>query len=309
MKKLNPNWITGFVDAKGCFTIKSTKSKSHKVGWFIQPSFQITLHVRDKDLLLQVKSFFEGVGTLLIGNNRVQYKVRNINEITNTIIPHFDKYPLITQKQSDYIIFKSIIKLMNKGEHLNKEGLIKIINFRASLNKGISIKLRLNFPNLVEVDKPKVNLLNIIDYNWIAGFYSGEGCFFIDISKSKTHKIGYSIVLRILVSQHLRDNLLISSLMNRLGSGIVVKHSNKNAMTLSIYKFQDIYNKIIPIFREYKIEGIKWLDFEDFCKAAELINKKAHLTLEGLEEIQKIKSKMNKARYVNNTSSLKKSIV
>lgn len=39
-------------------------------------------------------------------------------------------------------------------------------------------------------------------------------------------------------------------------------------MTLSIYKFQDIYTKIIPLFRKYKIKGIKWLDFEDFCKTA-----------------------------------------
>jgi hypothetical protein len=39
------------------------------------------------------------------------------------------------------------------------------------------------------------------------------------------------------------------------------------------------------------------LDFQDFCKVAELVNKKAHLTLKGLEEIKLIKSKMNKLRY------------
>jgi hypothetical protein len=43
--------------------------------------------------------------------------VRNLNEITNVIIPHFEKYPLITKKQSDYILFKEIVKLMDKGEH------------------------------------------------------------------------------------------------------------------------------------------------------------------------------------------------
>jgi hypothetical protein len=32
------------------------------------------------------------------------------------------------------------------------------------------------------------------------------------------------------------------------------------------------------MFNEYKIEGIKYLDFKDFCLVAELINKKAHLT-------------------------------
>jgi hypothetical protein len=51
------------------------------------------------------------------------------------------------------------------------------------------------------------------------------------------------------------------------------------------------------MFSEDKIEGIKSLDFKDFCLAAELINKKSHLTLEGINEIMTIKSRMNLARY------------
>ena len=35
---------------------------------------------------------------------------------------------------------------------------------------------------------------------------------------------------------------------------------------------------MIPLFNEYKIEGIKSLDYLDFCKVAKLINNKAHLT-------------------------------
>lgn len=34
------------------------------------------------------------------------------------IIAHFDKYPLITQKQADYILYKRVISLIVKGEHL-----------------------------------------------------------------------------------------------------------------------------------------------------------------------------------------------
>ena len=48
-------------------------------------------------------------------------------------------------------------------------------------------------------------------------------------------------------------------------------------------------------FLEYVVEGIKALDFKDFCGIVEIINNKIHLTLEGLKEIQKIKSKMNRS--------------
>jgi hypothetical protein len=83
----------------------------------------------------------------------------------NVIIPHFDRYLLITQKQCDYIIFKNIIYLMNKGEHLNKDGLIKIVNLKASLNKGLSDKLKIDFPNAIKVERSKVNIPISINYN------------------------------------------------------------------------------------------------------------------------------------------------
>jgi hypothetical protein len=30
--KLNSNWVTGFVDAEGCFYVRVSKSKKHKTG-------------------------------------------------------------------------------------------------------------------------------------------------------------------------------------------------------------------------------------------------------------------------------------
>ena len=37
--------------------------------------------------------------------------------------------------------------------------------------------------------------------------------------------------------------------------------------------FNEIDQKIIPFFKEYKVSGIKSQDFNDWCKAAELIKK------------------------------------
>lgn len=169
--RLNSNWITGFIDAEGCFTIRSSNSERYETGWFAQLSFQIKLHVRDKNILLQVKSFFEEIGTIWLNNTNIYYKVRDINEIIRIIIPHFDKYPLITKEQEDFLLFKNIVYLMSKGEHLNKEGLIKILNLRASLNKGLSDKLKISFPEITKIERSKINLPLNIDLNWIVGFF------------------------------------------------------------------------------------------------------------------------------------------
>jgi len=296
--KLNPNWVTGLVDAEGCFYVRLTKSKNHKIGWWIQACFQLGFHVKDKDLLLQIKSFFDEIGSIYTINNKtVLYQVRNLNAITNVIIPHFNKYPLITQKQSDYLLFKQIVELMDKGEHLTKEGLIKIVNLKASLNKGLSNKLIICFPK-VKMERLKIDSPIFIDYNWIAGFFTGEGCFSVGIYKSNAHKIGYGTILRIAISQHSRDKLLMNSLKKTLECGTIYKDHN-NAVVLIIYRLKDIYSKIIPLFNKYNIQGIKALDFQDFCKIAKLVNEKAHLTLSGLEKIREIKLNMNKGRYIS----------
>jgi hypothetical protein len=58
-----------------------------------------------------------------------------------------------------------IVELMNKGKHLNEDGLFQIINLKASLNNGLPDRLKISFPKYTKLDKPKVNIPNTIDYN------------------------------------------------------------------------------------------------------------------------------------------------
>lgn len=126
--------------------------------------------------------------------------------------------------------------------------------------------------------------------------YSGEGCFYVNIYKSKEHKIGYGIALQIILGQHNRDRLLLEKIVNILESGKIYERKNSNTIVLTISNFKDIYIKLIPFFKEYKIRGIKYFNFEDFCIIAEIIKKGNHTKLEGLKEIKFIKSNMNKKR-------------
>lgn len=293
------NWITGFVDAEGCFTITITKDTKYKLGWRITSSFQVKLHVRDRILILGIKSFFNNIGRTWENKDLIYYAVNDIKDILNIIIPHFDKYPLITQKQSDFLIWKEIILLINNKEHLNSKGLNKILSLRASLNKGLSKKLKESFPTIIEATKLRTNLSNFIDPNWIAGFFSGEGSFAIRITKSNTHKTNHCIFLSVRIGQHLRDEILIKHLINFFNCGYTTIYSNKNYIQYSVGKFEDIYLKIIPFFKLHKIKGEKLLDFEDFCLAANLMNSNIHSSQEGLCQIKAIKSRMNKARYSN----------
>jgi hypothetical protein len=61
-----------------------------------------------------------------------------------------------------------------------------------------------------------------------------------------------------------------------------------------VEKFSNINENIIPFLNKYPLQGNKNKEFNNFCKAGELIKNKAHLTSEGLEIIIKIKEVINK---------------
>jgi hypothetical protein len=99
----------------------------------------------------------------------------------DVLIPHFNKYPLLTKKRSDFLLFKQIVELMINKSHLSCAGLLQIVEIKASLNKGLSNELKAAFPNIIPVARPSVELKGISDPNWLAGFTSGYGCFSIYI--------------------------------------------------------------------------------------------------------------------------------
>jgi hypothetical protein len=66
----------------------------------------------------------------------------------------FYKYPLISRKRGDYLLFKQILSIIQLKEHLTLQGLQKIINIKATLNFGLSKELQLMFPETVPVPRP-----------------------------------------------------------------------------------------------------------------------------------------------------------
>jgi len=63
-----------------------------------------------------------------------------------------------------------------------------------------------------------------------------------------------------------------------------------------ITSLKDIVKILIPMLNKYPLHGIKKLNYEDFLTIVKLIEKKEHLTLEGLAKIRLIKSGMNTGR-------------
>lgn len=155
---LNSWFVTGFTDAEGSFIVGITKNSELRHGIRIRASFQIQLHERDLDLLKLIQKYFQGIGSITKGSEEcLIFRVSSREDILKYVIPHFDKYPLITQKKEDFELFKSILAKLNNREHLTSDGIQEIVNIRSSLNLGLPEDLRLNFPNTVPVPRRVVD--------------------------------------------------------------------------------------------------------------------------------------------------------
>ena len=189
----------------------------------------------------------------------------NIDEILTKIVPHFDKYPLKTKKLADYLLFRKVVMMMKRQEHLTVEGLQKIVNIRATLNKGLTPALKEAFPNSVAVPRPiqaeNERCTSSLHPQWVAGFTSGDGCFKVSIRESKGCKVGNRVIIIFVLNQHIRDELLLKSLVNFFGCGQT--YSYKDYIEFRCQSFLDNYNKILPFFRKYPILGVKSQDFND----------------------------------------------
>lgn len=293
--KLCPYWVSGFSDAESSFSIRITKDKNRKTGWRVLPIFTIELDNRDILLLKRIWTFFNVGSFTERKNGKVVYYVQSFTDLTTVIIPHFNKYPLLTQKRADFILFTDIVNILNSKEQSTLKGLQKIIDIRASMNKGLSDKLIMLFPNLNPITRPNIGFDNIPHPNWLVGFVDGEGCFYVKMSKTKS-KLGIGVTMTFSVTQHSRDALLIGNIVTYLKCGLVEIPKERSEVRFVVYKFNDITTKIISFFNNYPLQGVKKADFLDFCKIASLMKNKSHLNLDGLREISLLKAGMNKGR-------------
>ena len=132
---INPWFITGFFDGESSFMINIVKSSKYRTGWFAQLNFTIGLHKKDRAVLELIKNYL-GIGHITEqGSEAVRLRINSIKDFA-CLMDHLEKYPLITKKWEDYQLFKIAFSIIESKEHLTIEGLKKLVNIKASMNKG-----------------------------------------------------------------------------------------------------------------------------------------------------------------------------
>jgi len=128
-------YMAGFIDGESSFSVAILKNP-FKEGWLINPCFQVYQHKNHREILELCKEVFKtgniyrksGIHPVL------NFSIDSMRNIKERVIPFFDKYPLITKRES-YQKFRDIVLSMERGEHRTYAGFERLVRLAYSMNQ------------------------------------------------------------------------------------------------------------------------------------------------------------------------------
>jgi hypothetical protein len=140
-RPLAAEWVVGFVDGEGCFSIPIFKNRSCRLGWQVQPEFAVVQGERSVSVLHALEKFF-GCGVVSVNRRRDNHRqdmwrlsVRRLVDLQERIVPFFEANPLRTAKACNFTSFAAVVAMMSMGDHLRMEGLARIASIAETTNR------------------------------------------------------------------------------------------------------------------------------------------------------------------------------
>jgi len=284
---LSPWWVTGIADAEGKFSIILHKSKKCSC------TFIVTQKGHSVGILFDLQRYFK-CGKVILDNRRYntyKFVVSKKEDLYNIIIPHFDKYPLVTSKNLDFLDFKKVLLMYEYNLHLINNNMEKIFFIKNNMNNKRPFDQRLHYHNCLKITE---NLNN----EWVQAFIDGSGLFKFSINKKKKSFIPIFEIVQIncegKVLERIKDFFGSGSL--ELKYDIYYKNGSKFSRYVNKYVL-DQYYSVIKFIDKYPMLTNKQLDFQDWKRLIELKHNKVYNTKKGLLKMQNIIKGMNKHRF------------
>ena len=206
-------YLVGLYEGEGYFTIT-------KKGKYLTYELGIELSIKDVQLIYKIKALL-GIGVVSFRKineiEMVTLRIRDKNHLKNFIIPIFDKYPMFSNKQYDYLRFKS------------------------ALLSGIIYSQDL--PEYTRSSEPLNSIESIMDKSyfpaWLVGFIEAEGSF----SVYKLKKDGDYLIASFDIAQKDGD-ILISAIRKYLSFTTAIYLDKTNCSKLKVGSVRSVENVI-----------------------------------------------------------------
>ncbi len=142
---LNNSWLSGFIDAEGCFNVTLLKRKTMILGYQVKLRFMI-----DQKDSLDTMLFIKGQLNLFLTHRKLQKGLGSMYRIESNsfikiplIVEYLNRFRLKTKKQESFDKWILVYELVKNKDYLTKEGLseIRILSKQINLITSVTNKI------------------------------------------------------------------------------------------------------------------------------------------------------------------------
>lgn len=128
-------YISGYSDGEGCFSVSFLKREKLTIGIETRPSFSVSQNEDRAEVLYLMQHTF-GCGHMRrdYSDKTLKYEVRKLTDLCGAVIPHFRRFPMLSGKQTDFEHFARVCELMEAGKQHTKPGMRKIVHEAFQMN-------------------------------------------------------------------------------------------------------------------------------------------------------------------------------
>lgn len=249
-KEIFSQWLVGFTDGDGTFSIARQNEK-----WALE--FRLAQSTYNLRLLHFVKNQL-GVGTIYVekDGNMAYFRIRDRKVLESVIFPIFDKYPLLTSKQFNYLKFKEAYAILSDTTLSKTDKVTLMSNIVNSKLPAEYISPIWSTINNKVSDHASASL--VMSKAWLIGFTEAEGSFYL-VAKSSTR-----LVHAFEITQKL-DEIVLNSIRHLLGISTKVQFKKAGHFSLSTTNSRAIEN-LIKYFHN-TMRGMKSLEYRIWARS------------------------------------------
>lgn len=133
--KITKQWLVGFTDGDGCFSISVATARGKK---YIQPRFYIAQ--KEVDILEKIQEFL-GCGVIYGDEGAWYFRVQDRKDLLEKVIPIFEEYPLMTKKGNEYKKWKKVVETITPyyRKPLPQRIFEEMVKIKETMNRGGAI--------------------------------------------------------------------------------------------------------------------------------------------------------------------------
>ena len=133
---------------------------------------------------------------------------------------------------------------------------------------------------------------------WVVGFVDGEGCFSCPIQRNHQMTMGWQVQPRFVVVQGEKSREALELLYSFFGCGHIYRNKRtdnhkEDLLTYQVFRRDDLRRRIVPFFTANPLVTAKREDFEKFRGILAMMDRRMHLSLDGLRRIAAVQETMN----------------